>query len=154
MSHKAYAEIEVYDPQAVEDTLEELGVEYQKAGTWTGYFGGNRTDVDYLIAKQVIDEAAMNYGIGVSQTDDGKLLIITESMQNGTCSDLQARFMSTYKRNATLRKFKEYGYRVVSKGNGEYELVATRETKRKLHGRWSQAQESNQPQRRQIRLGR
>lgn len=153
MSHKITATIELYDRDAVRETLESMDVEVQENAVWSGWRGRQRTEVDFLVPPNRDRAADQWYGIGFRAGTDGNLEIIQESMSGQGSKDLVKQFTDRYQVNVAKSKLKAMGYEIIPQSDGTFRARATMKTARLLAEAGIGGSEKSSTRRR-VRVGR
>jgi hypothetical protein len=138
MSEKAKAQIEVWDPEAVREVLEEMGVVFTEDTTWTGYRSHQNQPADFVVSKA---QVGGHYGdVGFEQRD-GKLNMIYDDLDAGAgrTSKFLSEFKKRYSLTATRRLLERYGYRIEEHEDGTFSAHSTMKSAQRMsqhgHGR-------------------
>jgi len=152
MSHKATMKVDLYDEDALRDTLTELGIQFVEQATWIAYNKRENTPVDFLIEKgssALYDRQYRYAGIGF-RNDGGKLELVMDGLDEGsTCyKNLVKKFKRVYTEKAASNLLSQYGYRVEKQPDGTYRATATARTISAL------SRQAQTKSKQQVRIGR
>jgi hypothetical protein len=138
MSEKAKAQIEVWDPEAVREVLEEMQVHFKENTTWTGYRSHQNQHADFVVSRT---QVGGRYGdVGFEQRE-GKLNLIYDDLDynSGRTGTFIREFKKRYSLTATRRLLERYGYRIEEHEDGTFSAHSTMKSAQRMsqhgHGR-------------------
>ena len=130
MSKTLTSQINIWDLDAVKETLTELGIAFQENQTWSGWYSNQREQVDILVpADRSVNRA---FGVGFRQNSEGGLEIVREDLGGQGSQNVVEKFTSIYGMKAAIRQLQKYGYAVTRLDDGTYRARATLKTAGKL----------------------
>jgi hypothetical protein len=144
MSHKAVTQVEIFDMEALKETLAEMGTIFQDSAIWVAYDRKQSTLVDLLVPYQGNEShlggRMWSGGVGFSR-DGNNLTLVMDDLDKArpAVAEFLRGFKQVYALKAAANLLKSLGYSVTKQADGTYKAHSTITSAAKLLQRKSKA---------------